>query len=168
MSETILATFDTHEDALAAASALRREGLKQIELMSSEPIHEAIEREESGSLITWFAIFGGITGATAATLLTVLTSRHVNIVTGGMPVVSWWAFGVIIFETAMFTAVLFALGRMLYEGRLLRGLPAVYDEAVNDDQVVLAVECSDETSVTTAKDIFAQNHATIKPDTTEQ
>lgn len=168
MSETILATFETHEDALAAARALRREGLKQIELMSSEPIHEAMNGDPAKSLITWFAIFGGITGATAAMLLTALTSRHVNIVTGGMPVVSWWAFGVIIFETAMFTAVLFALGRMLYEGRLLRRLPAAYDEAVNDDQVVLSVECSDETSVTTAKDIFEQNHATLKPAATEQ
>src|ERR1044072_5928036 len=99
MSEIILACFDTHEDALTASRALRRAGLKQIELLSSEPIHEAIHSDRSKSLISWFAILGGITGATAATLLTVLTSRQVNINTGGMPIVSFWAFGVIVFET---------------------------------------------------------------------
>jgi hypothetical protein len=168
MSETILATFDSHEDAMAAARALRRQGVKQFEILSSEPIHEALATDNSKSLITWFAILGGITGATAALLLTVLTSRHVNINTGGMPIVSFWAFGVILFETAMFTAVLFALGRMLYEARLLRALPNEYDEAVGDDKVVLAVQCGDEASINTAKDVFEQNHATIKSTSTNQ
>ncbi|MEW6130568.1 MAG: quinol:electron acceptor oxidoreductase subunit ActD [Acidobacteriota bacterium] len=164
MTETILAAFATHEDALEAARALRREGLREIELMSSEPIHEAMNGDSSKSLITWFTIAGGITGATAAILLTVLTSRHVNIVTGGMPVVSFWAFGVIIFETAMFTAVLFALGRMLYEARLFGGSPVDYDEAVSDDKVVMAVRCSDEASVNTAKTLLNANNATLNID----
>lgn len=166
MSEPILATFDTHEDAMAAARALQREGMTQMEFLSSEPIHEAIADDTSTSRITWFTVIGGIAGAAAAILLTVLTSRHVNIVTGGMPIVSFWAFGVIVFEVMMLTAVLFALGRMLYEARLFGGRLKNYDEAVSDDQIVLVLQCHDEASINTAKDLLVENHATIKPAST--
>ncbi len=166
MTETILAIFDTHEDAIAAARALRREGVTQMEFLSSEPIHEAIADDQSKSLITWFAIIGGTLGATAAILLTVLPSRHVNIVTGGMPIVSFWAFGVIIFEVAMLTTVLFALGRMLYEARLSGSRLKNYDEAVADDKIVLVLQCQDEAALNTAKDLLVENHATIKPAST--
>jgi hypothetical protein len=163
MSETILATFDTPEEALRSARALRREGVAQVELLSAEPIHEAIADENSKSAIGWFAVLGAVIGAVAAILLTVLPSRHVNIVTGGMPIVSFWAFGVIVFEVAMLTAVIFALGRMLYEARLFSSRLKNYDEAVGDDKIVLVLHCQDEAAISRAKNLLDETSATIKP-----
>src|SRR5215216_5711257 len=101
MAETVFRVFDTPEEAVAAANKLRREGVPPaaITIMSSEPIHtEASELEKgSKSRIGLFAIAGGIIGAASAILLTVWTSLSVDLVTGGMAIVSPWPFGIIAF-----------------------------------------------------------------------
>ena len=149
MAETVHATFDTPAEAIAAANKLQREGVprSQITLMSSEPVH--IESGESSeavkSRIGLFAIAGGMAGAAAAVLLTVWTSRSVDLVTGGMPIVSPWAFGIIVFELGALGAILGTLGRMIHEARLLRRGPLEdYTEAIADGRVVIVVECETE------------------------
>jgi hypothetical protein len=122
--------------------------------MSSEPIHDDEAGEEKPSRTGWFAIAGGAAGATLAAALTVMTSRQVNIVTGGMPVVSPWAFGIIVFELGALGAILFTLFRMIWEARLLRPL-ADYDEAVADGRVALSVECADQISRGSAQKILS-------------
>jgi hypothetical protein len=72
------------------------------------------------SRIGMFAIAGGVVGAAAGLLLTILTSRHTNIITGGMPVVSPWPFGIIVFELTALGAILAVFARMIYEARLMR------------------------------------------------
>jgi hypothetical protein len=106
---------------------------------------EAIEPEgESRSLIGMFAIAGGVLGAATAILLTVWTSRSVDLVTGGMAIVSPWPFGIITFELTALGAILCTLARMIYEARLARpAAPASYDEAVADGKVVLSVSYED-------------------------
>jgi hypothetical protein len=148
MAETVLATFDAPDEAAAAVSRLRQEGVpgSAITVMSSEPIHiQAIESEkESKSRIGLFAMAGGAIGAASAIFLTVSTSRSVDLVTGGMPIVSPWPFGIIVFELTALGAILCTLGRMIYEARLARpGGLSVYDEAVADGRVILAVTCAD-------------------------
>jgi molybdopterin-containing oxidoreductase family membrane subunit len=72
------------------------------------------------SRIGMFAIAGGVAGAAAGLLLTILTSRHTNIITGGMPVISPWPFGIIVFELTALGAILAVFARMVYEARLMR------------------------------------------------
>lgn len=144
----IRAIFNSHDEAIAALTKLERAGVphSQITLLSSEPVH--VESGEDKTRIGIFAILGGITGAALAAILTVVTSRSVGLVTGGMPIVSPWPFGIILFELAMLGAILGTLGRMLYEARLLRRNSfADYDEAVADGRVVLAVDCADDARV---------------------
>jgi hypothetical protein len=81
----------------------------------------AIERR---SRIGLFAIAGGIIGGSLGALLTVWSSREVNLVTGGMPIVTPWAFGIIVFELAALGAIIFAVIRMIIEARLARRKPA--------------------------------------------
>src|ERR1044072_1757140 len=102
MAETIHAIFDTQSEAIAAVAALEREGVPRslITLMSAEPVHIEAGSSDNGprTRISIFAIAGGVTGAMIAWLLTVWTSRSVGLITGGMPVVAPWAFGIIVFE----------------------------------------------------------------------
>src|SRR5687767_9344799 len=100
MTQTIVAIFDTSDEALTAARALRREGITRLELMSAEPIHAWVSDEETKSHIGIFAVIGAVIGAGLAIWLTVWTSRRVEINTGGMPIVTSWAFGIIVFEMA--------------------------------------------------------------------
>ncbi|MEK6324823.1 MAG: quinol:electron acceptor oxidoreductase subunit ActD [Acidobacteriota bacterium] len=161
MSERIIAVLDGVDQALSAVESLRRQGFSRaaITIMSAEPIHGApFESDQTKSRIAGFAIAGGVIGAIAAVLLTVVTSRRVDLVTGGMPIVTPWAFGIIIFELAALGAILATLGRMIFEARLARrSALADYDEAVADGSVVLAVECSDEACLEAAKNVLGAN-----------
>ncbi|HWO02567.1 MAG TPA: quinol:electron acceptor oxidoreductase subunit ActD [Blastocatellia bacterium] len=146
MDESKLAVYDTRDEALAALTELKREGVSRssITVMSSEPLHLEAD-EEPKTRIAGFAIAGGIIGAALAMLLTVWTSRRVDLVTGGMPIVSPWAFGIIVFELTALGAILATVGRMLYESRLLRPrAPSEYDEAIASGKIVLAIAKTEE------------------------
>ncbi|HXG93694.1 MAG TPA: quinol:electron acceptor oxidoreductase subunit ActD [Blastocatellia bacterium] len=165
MAEKVLAIFNTADEARAAVARLQSEGVPRaaITVMSAEPIH--IEGDKSGaesrSRIGLFAVAGAILGGASGYLLTALTSRSINLVTGGMPIFTPWAFGIIIYELTALGAIIFAVGRMIYEARLARpGSLADYDEAVADGSVVLSVACEDETSAARIEAILG-NH--IRP-----
>jgi hypothetical protein len=163
MTQTILAIFDMPNEALATVRALRREGIAQVEMLSAEPLHDAIAEEDTQSRIGIFAVLGAVLGAGSALLLTVYTSRHVAIITGGMPIVTPWAFGIVIFEVAMFCAILAALIRMIFEAQLARGYAmSAYDEAVGDNKTVLAISCADEDLLDKAEKLLAETSAQIK------
>jgi len=141
MANTEVTILDSRHEALAVLHELERRGVpnSSITVMSSEPLHlEA--KPWSKSRIPGFGIAGGFVGAASAIALTVLTSRRVGLVTGGMPLVSPWAFGIIVFELAALGAILFTLGRMIYEARLVRSKPSEYDAAVSEGKIVIAIE----------------------------
>src|SRR5262245_17170277 len=159
MSAQVIAVLDTQEEALAAISALCSEGVdrRAITVMSTEPLHGVkLETNQSKSQIGAFAIAGGFIGAAFAILLTVLTSRRVDLVTGGMPIVTPWAFGIIVFELTALGAILATLGRMIFESRLARpGVPCEYAEALADGRVVLAVDCKEDAWATATETVLA-------------
>src|SRR6266404_2572137 len=146
MAETRTEVFDTRAEADAVVRELQREGVpgSSIAVMSSEPLHLEIIGAPKAR-IAGYAIAGGLLGVAFAILLTVWTSRRVGLVTGGMPIVSPWAFGIIVFELAALGAILATLGRMIFEARLLRRVsPTEYNEAVAAGRIVLSVKSSDD------------------------
>jgi hypothetical protein len=165
MAENIMAAFNSSSEALTAARELRREGFtnEAITIMSDEPVEMPEDLiEGSKSHIGVCAIAGGLIGAVGALVLTVTTSREVGLVTGGMPIVAPWAFGIIVFEMTALGAILATLGCMIYEAKLLRrGALKQYDPAVADGKIVIAVECENDSSVEVAARIFAAKGAMI-------
>jgi len=140
MPDTQIRVFETRHEAITALRELQREGVpdSSITVMSSEPLH----LDTSGapkSRIAGFAIAGGLIGAACAILLTVIASRRVGLVTGGMPIATPWAFGIIVFELTALGAILAMLGRMIYEARLAKRLSANYDAAVSEGKIVIEI-----------------------------
>ncbi len=142
MADRQFKVCDTRHEAVAVLHELEREGVpgSSITVMSSEPLHlETLHPPKTR--IAGFAIAGGLLGAAFAILLTVWTSRRVDLVTGGMPIVSAWAFGIIVFELAALGAILVTLGRMILEARLLRRRPLTgYEEEVANGKIVIAID----------------------------
>ncbi|MEK6301875.1 MAG: quinol:electron acceptor oxidoreductase subunit ActD [Acidobacteriota bacterium] len=148
MAEPKIAIFDTRDEALAALRELRREGVpgSSITVMSSEPLHLETDGGPK-SRIAGFAIGGGLIGAAFALVLTIWTSRQVGLVTGGMPIVSPWAFGIIVFELTALGAILATFARMIFEAGLLRRKASTdYDDAVANGKVVVSIARGDETT----------------------
>lgn len=159
MAENIMAAFETSSDALYVARALRREGFagEAITIMSDEPV-EVDEGliEDRPSRIGICAIAGGLAGGTAALLLTVITSKEVNLVTGGMPIIVPWALGIIVFEMTALGAIIATLFRMIYEAKLIRrGALKHYDPSVADGKIVIAIECESDSSAEAAARVLA-------------
>lgn len=141
MAERQIRVFNTRHEVVEALHELQRQGVPDsaITVMSSEPLHlESLHPPKTR--IPGFSIVGGLLGAAFAILLTVWTSRRVGLVTGGMPIVSWWAFGIIVFELTALGAILVTLGRMIFEGGLLRRTtPTGHEDAVANGKIVIAV-----------------------------
>jgi hypothetical protein len=141
MAERQIKVFNTRSEVVEALHELQRQGVPDsaITVMSSEPLHlETLHPPKTR--IAGFSIAGGLLGAAFAILLTVWTSRRVGLVTGGMPIVSWWAFGIIVFELTALGAILAALGRMIVEAGLARPISARPDDRVSQGKVVISIE----------------------------
>lgn len=159
MQGKVHAIFDSAPKALAAQAELLREGFdhQAVTLLSNEPIHEAERIGAKRGHIGLFAIAGGVCGATSAILLTVITAKRVGVITGGMPIVSPWAFGIIVFELTMLGAILFSLARMLYESGLgRRGALKNYDSSVSDGKIVVFADCSSDLLVEKAERVLGK------------
>jgi len=157
MPERIVAVLDTIDESKAAIARLQREGISResITTMSAEPLHvEASEENHPPTRIPLFAICGGVLGAGFAIALTVVTSRRVDLVTGGMPIVTPWAFGIIVFELTALGAILATLVRMIFEARLARRGSSEYDQAVAEGSVVVFLENVNDDDRETARQVL--------------
>jgi len=137
----LVAIIDTREQAVLLIEALTGAGVSpaEINVMSSEPLHLESEGASKTRISGW-SIAGGLIGTATALLLTISTSRHVGLVTGGMPIVSPWAFGVIVFELTALGGILATLGRMIFEAGLGRQrLAPEAASAIAEDRIALLV-----------------------------
>jgi hypothetical protein len=153
MAERLVALTNSEEEARAALEELARSGVSRsdVTVISSEPLHGLSEglpeglpegkRHKSRSLIGLFAVGGGVLGALVGIMLTVSTSKSVGLITGGMPVVSPWAFGVIVFELTALGAILASLLRLIIEAGLVRRSPRVAMDQVAEGRIALSIEC---------------------------
>jgi hypothetical protein len=113
----------------------RRIDPKDIQVLSAEPLHDIGEILSPKSRLPWFTLFGAVLGAVAGYSLAAGTARLYPLNTGGMPIVSALPVGIVTYEAMMFMAVLFTLGGLLLEARLLRRRPAGYDDAISEGEI---------------------------------
>ena len=114
-SAMVLGIF-AHLDALTAAiRALRDSGHREITLFSPVPRHEIDEALEGGrSPVRFFTLGGGILGGLTGFVLTITTSLHYPLITGGKPIISIPPFLIIVFELMiLFGALGTILGMLL-------------------------------------------------------
>lgn len=122
MTTFLTADFGDAPSVRAAIQALRARAFdsRNVEVFSIEPVDlpgGLLERPSRMSL-------AAVAGAAGLLLLTILFVRYAQydypVVTGGMPLFSWWATGVIFYEFTMFGAIAASFFMFLYESGLLR------------------------------------------------
>ena len=118
----LIAEFQDQPRLEDAIHALKAEGLGvlDMDLFSEEPVEFRRGILDRPSRMSLVAVLGAILGGSLATTGVYAAQHNYALVTGGMPIFSFWGSGVITYETTMLGAVLSTFGWFLWESGLLR------------------------------------------------
>lgn len=123
MSATYLLSEFRDKDAVASAiDSLRAAGVStaDLDVFSEEPVEFRRGVLDRPSRMSLASVLGAIVFGAAATAFVWFAQYNYAVVTGGMPVFSFWGTGVITYEMTMLGAVLSVFGYFLWESGLLR------------------------------------------------
>lgn len=160
-------TFAGKVEASQAIKQLKASGYGPADLaiFSDEPVEfprGVLDRPSHMSLAV-------VAGAATFFLLTVwfvyYTQHNYRIVTGGMPIFSFWPTGVVFYEMTMLGAILTTLGWFIRESGLLRRDKGIPIPSVEPEMICLRVRCSPEqfeTAITVLQKAGAKNVAKLE------
>jgi hypothetical protein len=159
------AEFREPHSVAAAIEALAGGGFDKhaIDLFSTEPVEFEAGLLDRPSRMSLLAVGGAIVNAFLATTFMFWTQRDYPLETGGMPLTSYWAVGVIIFEMTMAGAIAGTVAAFLWESGLLRGAKKQPVPRLRDDTIFLRLSC-DEPRASLATEMLARAGAVdVKP-----
>ncbi len=143
MSSFITGTFSSKNAVIDAIKKLKASGTGAADMavFSDEPIEfprGVLDRPSHMSLAV-------VSGAVSFFLLVVgivyYTQHAYPLVTGGMPIFSFWAAGVVFYEITMLGAILTTAGCFIWESGLLRRDKGIPVPAVQPEVICLRVRC---------------------------
>jgi hypothetical protein len=135
--------FRDRELLVAAIRSLRASGVgtEALDLFSAEPVElprGVLDRPSRMSLVS---VAGAIGFGALATAFIRYTQHDYKLITGGMPVFSFWATGVITYEMTMLGAIVSAFAWFLWESGLLRRREPGPAPRVEPGSMCLRVRC---------------------------
>lgn len=122
MPDDLVVVFSDPDAAAGALRGLNAAGVPGARVVSPAP-YPAVHLTGQPGPWRWLgtiALVGGLTGLGSATALQVMTSRSLNIIVGGKPIVAWPAFGVVMFELTMLFAGIFNFSALVLLSALAR------------------------------------------------
>ena len=119
----LIAEFQDRPKLENAILALKAAGIgsADMDLFSEEPVELRRGILDRSSRMSLVAVLGAIVVGGSATAGVYAAQHNYALVTGGMPIFSFWGTGVITYETTLLGAVLATFGWFLWESGLLRG-----------------------------------------------
>jgi hypothetical protein len=141
--KAVYALYPDGAQAQRAVDGLRAAGMpdNEITVISAQPMEDfEFGHMNSRSYMWYIACFGALMGLAVATGLSYLTETAWPLVTGGMPVVSWWPNLIVMFELTMLGAVFASVITLIVSAGLMRRRPPLYDPAVSDGAILVGVE----------------------------
>ena len=147
------------EDAIAAIEALASAGISKsaLEMYSRRPVEThppVLPRRTRMSLV---AVIAAIASGSICTALVFWAQLDYPLVTGGMPITSGWATGVVTFETTMAGAVFGILAMLVWEAGLIGSRDRPPAPELPEDGVLLQVDCGKDDAV--AREILSKSGA---------
>ncbi len=153
MSTYVIGEFEDAQATAAAIEALKLNGFEvgQLDVFSGEPVELGAGVLERPSRMSLVAVGGAVTVCLIAIGFVRYTQHDFPLITGGMPLFSFWATGVIFYEMTMLGAIAATFLTFLWESGLLRRtsqpVPVVSPHSIDlrvrceGDQIVTAGEC---------------------------
>jgi hypothetical protein len=118
----LLSEFRDQSSLSTAIHSLRAAGVSpaDLDIFSEEPVELSRGVLDRPSHMSLVSVLGAIFLGSAATAFVWWAQHNYAIVTGGMPIYSFWGTGVITYETTMLGAVFATFGYFLWESGLIR------------------------------------------------
>lgn len=135
------AEFSRPEEAAGAIAGLAAAGVSRsaMELYSLRPVELHPPPLPRRSRMSLTAVLSAIAVGGGATALMYWAQRDYPLITGGMPINSGWATGVVTFETTMAGAVIGIFAALLWESGLIRRRKRAPAPSLPDEGVVLQI-----------------------------
>lgn len=149
MRDEVIAMFADPDAAARALAVLRGDGVTTARIASPAPYPAVHQTGHPGPwrVLGWIALVGGITGLGCALALQVVTSRSLDQIVGGKPVLSWTAFGVVMFELTMLFAGLSTLISLVVLAAIARRRVARRArDAVSAERIAVVVPLADDSA----------------------
>ena len=117
----MIAEFREKDGAAAAIRSLRASGISaaDLDVFSEEPVEFPSGVLDRPSRMSVVSVVGAILFGTLATAFIRWTQHDYRLVTGGMPIFSFWATGVITFEMTMLGAIVSTFAGFLWESGIV-------------------------------------------------
>ena len=147
MSKSVLGLYNDPNQAADAMDALKSAGFAQgtFDVLTGTPYPEgAFGEHVPQHRLFRFPAFGAIIGFTLALFLTVTTSIAYPLVTGGKPILSFFAMLVILYEMSMLSAVISTVVGIVIESRLPNVNPGVYDNRITEGLIGVVITTDDD------------------------
>ncbi len=142
----LYALYPDPDSAQRAVDSLRADGktpgldARHIAVVSSEPFDGYdFFLQDHKTVIPWIATLGGLVGGIAGFSFAAYTQAVYPIPTGGMPIVPFYADGIITYEMTMLGAILATLITVLFTARLPNWKRQLYDPEVSDGKILIGV-----------------------------
>lgn len=142
-STGMVGSFGHLDSLLAGIGLLHAAGHRDLQVLSPVP-HHAIDEAlaKPTSPVRFFTLIGCLLGAITGFVLTIASSLHYPLITGGKPIVSIPPFLIIVFELTILFGGLLTLMGMLINARLPRlQIGRAYDRRFSEDRFGLWVRC---------------------------
>ncbi|HET9992607.1 MAG TPA: quinol:electron acceptor oxidoreductase subunit ActD [Kofleriaceae bacterium] len=138
----MIAVFADPDAASRALAALGEEGVTRARVASPAPFPVVEQTGHPGPwrILGWVTLVAAFTGLGCAIALEVITSKSMDQIVGGKPVVSWTAFGIVMFEmTMLFAGIATFFTLVVLTAVARRGVSKRARAAVTCDRVVVSI-----------------------------
>ncbi len=154
----VIAEFRDQPCLEKAIRALKQEkyGPNDLDVFSEEPVEFRRGLLDRPSRMSFVAVLGAFALGGGSTLFLYWAQHQYPLVTGGMPIFSFWGTGVITYETTMLGSVLATFAWFLWESGLLKKRDkTVPVPLVPPESMCLRVRCSDAAAARAAERLLS-------------
>ena len=118
----LIAEFREKDGVRAAIERLRAGGVSpdDLDIFSEEPLELPKRVLDRPSHMSLASVLGALAAGCLATVLVYWAQHNYKLITGGMPIFSFWATGVITYEMTMLGAIVTTFLAFLWESGLIR------------------------------------------------
>ena len=160
----LTADFDDPRSVASAIVALqaRGYGAEEIDVFSTAPVELAQVLLERPSRMSLVAVTSAVVFGLSAIAFVHYTQNDYRIVTGGMPIFSWWSTGVIFYEFTMFGSISATFVMFLLESGLLGRRRSGPAPVLDAGRIHLRLLCEAEDAAPAADCLYQAGAASVE------